>query len=93
MIRLSYPTLATIAHALLEHRASQAKAVAHWQGLGADPYKHEVAARCSTTLTEADNALRELQATAPPILSDFLKRQIDLIQTTTDTQPINQEAA
>lgn len=92
-IGLTYPTMATIAKALLEHRTSRAKAVTHWQNCRCDPHAAEVAKSCRAELSSADLALVELQAVAPPYLSEFLKHQIDLIHPTAAApQPANQEA-
>jgi hypothetical protein len=93
MIRLSYPTLAVMAKALLVHRAARADSLAYWQGCSKDPLAPEMAESCAVELAAVDNALREFQAAAPSYLSGFLQRQIDLIHpTTTVQQPSTQEA-
>lgn len=92
MTELSSPTLSVIADALLTHRNSHAQSLVYWQG-SSDPFAQELAAAYIAGLAAIDNALREFQATAPPLLSGFLKKQIDLIHpTTASPQPPTQEA-
>jgi hypothetical protein len=92
MTELSGPTLTVIAYALLTHRNSHSQALAYWQG-SSDPFAQEIAAAYIAELATIDNALREFQTAAPPLLSDFLKQQIDLIHpTTASPQPSTQEA-
>ena len=93
MIRLSYPTLTAIAKALVEHRHTRAAAVTRWTSRRTDPYAASVAETYRAELAGVDAALLELQAAVPPYLSDFLKLQIDLINSTAAApQPAHQEA-
>lgn len=78
MIPLSAAAHVTIARALLEYRASRAKAAAHWESCRCDPHAPEVAASFRIELASADATLREFQAVAPLGLSDFLQQQIAL---------------
>ena len=90
---LSFPTASTIAHALLAHRRATASDLSFWNGYNSLQSK-TFATECIEDLARIDNALRDFQATAPPSVSLFLKKNIELIRpTVTAPQPSNQEAA
>lgn len=90
MTQFSYPTMFTMAHALLERRATAAKYVQYWEKSKRDPHAPSLHAAIRAELLAADAALREQQAVAPPFLRSFLSQQIDLIQ---QVSPIKQPSA